>query len=153
MNASITAGAMKKFRRTPWRFQETFQTPLKDLDHFVSTILLSDENIKQAQVVIEQVVFEPKNLKALSSNVDSQLLSKDWSLTATGKEEVQKLLRAALADWVDFAFIPSPKPFVVYADHDEYITFFANTKGNLNRDISVLTENGFKQVTNWQRLF
>jgi len=37
----------------------------KDLDRFVSTILLSKESIKQAHVVIDQIIFESKNLKAL----------------------------------------------------------------------------------------
>jgi hypothetical protein len=153
MNTFIEVGAIKKFKRTSWRFQETFQTPLKDLDRFVSTILLRQEKVEQAHVIIDQIVFEPKNLNALISNNETKSLSKDWSLLATHKEEVQILLRAALADWVDFAFIPSPKPFVIYGDHDEYTTFYANTKSNLNSVVSVLIESGFKQVTNWQRHF
>jgi len=154
MNASIATGAIKKFRETAWEFQATFQTPLKDLERFVIAILSTEESVKQACVIIDQVVFEPKNLiNALFSRSQIQPLSKDWSLTATDKEEVQNLLRAALADWVDFAFVPSQKSFVIYADHDEYTTFYANTKSNLNRVVSVLTEQGFKQVVNWQRHF
>jgi len=40
--------------------------------------------------------------------------------------ETAALLRAARADWVDFVFIPNPKPFVVYGDHDEFTTILAH---------------------------
>jgi hypothetical protein len=153
MNALITIGAIEKFCKTSWGFQTTFQTPLKDLERFVAAILSTEEDITKASVIIDQVVFEPKNLTALFSGSQTQSLSKDWSLTATDKVEVHKLLRATLSDWIDFAFIPLPKPFVIYADHDEYTTFYANTKLNLSRFVSVLTANGFKQLANWQRHF
>ena len=32
-------GAVKKFRRKAWGFQETFETPLKELDGFVGSIV------------------------------------------------------------------------------------------------------------------
>ena len=153
MTISTTAGAMKKFRRTPWRFQETFQTPLKDLERFVAAILSANEDIKQACVVIDQIVFEPKTLKALLPADHMELLIQDCSLAAMSRPEIHKLLRAALADWIDFAFIPSPRPYVIYADHDEYTTFYANTKSNLSRVIAPLSKQGFRQVIGWQRHF
>ena len=58
-----------------------------------------------------------------------------------------------MSDWVDFVFIPEPKPFVIYADHDEYITFYANTKSNLNRVADALLAQGFKSVQNFERNF
>jgi hypothetical protein len=152
MNVSIKPGAIKKFRRTPWRFQETFQTPLKDLDRFVATILSADESIKQGVVVVDQYAFEPRNLKALIANPE-QTLAHDWSVSAVGRDEVQKLLRTTLEDWIDFVFIPSPKPFVIYGDHDEYATFYANTKSNLNRITAILSEKGFIHIENWERRF
>jgi hypothetical protein len=42
---------------------------------------------------------------------------------------------------------------VIYADHDEYTTFYGNTKSNLTGIVSALSENGFKQVQNWERRF
>jgi hypothetical protein len=64
---------------------------------------------------------------------------------------VRLLLSAAFGDWVDFLFVPAPKPFVVYADHDEYATFFANTKSNLNKVADALTRNEFVAVESYTR--
>src|SRR5262249_26305718 len=97
-------------------------------------------------------VFEPKNLKVLLAN-PPQAFGHDWLVSATSRDEVHKLLRTTFSDWVDFVFIPSPKPFVIYADHDEYSTFYANTKSNLNRVTAILSEKGFSQVENWERQF
>jgi hypothetical protein len=36
---------------------------------------------------------------------------------------------------------------VIYADHDEYTTFYASTKSNLNRIVAALSTDGFEQVT------
>jgi hypothetical protein len=152
MNVSLTPGAIKKFHRTPWRFQQTFQTPLKDLDRFVASILSADESIESGVVVIDRYAFEPQSLKTLLGN-PTQALGHDCSISTAGRDEVRKLLRTTLSDWIDFVFIPSPKPFVIFADHDEYATFYANTKSNLNRVVSVLSEKGFRQIKGWQRRF
>lgn len=152
MNVSLTAGAIKKFKRTPWRFQHTFQTPLKDIDRFVAAILSADESIESGAVVIDQYAFEPKNLKILLGN-PTQALGHDCSISTAGRDEVRKLLRTTLSDWVDFAFIPSPKPFVIFADHDEYATFYANTKSNLNKVVMILLGQGFKRIEKWERRF
>jgi hypothetical protein len=150
MNASFTPGSIKKFGRTSWRFQTTFETPLKDLENFVTAILSADDSIGQGIVTIDQIVFEPENLKPVLTD-KTQSLTHDWSVTADTRIEVQKLLHATFADWIDFAFVPSPKKFVIYADHDEYATFYANTKSNLNRIVTALSGKSFTQVTNWQR--
>jgi hypothetical protein len=57
---------------------------------------------------------------------------------------MELLLQAVLTDAVDFAFIPTPKPFVMYADHDDLVTLFANTKSNLNRVAQALYREGLK---------
>lgn len=62
------------------------------------------------------------------------------------------MLEAALGDWVDFVFVPVPKPFVIYADHDEYTTFYANTKSNLNRVAQALIAAGFEKVLDYERV-
>jgi hypothetical protein len=46
---------------------------------------------------------------------------------------MKEALIAVLSDCVDFLFIPTPTSFVIYADHDEYITFYAHTRSNLNQ--------------------
>jgi hypothetical protein len=64
---------------------------------------------------------------------------------------VVELLEAALSDWIDFIFVPTPKPFVIYADHDEFTTFYANTKSNLNPVVEALSARGFKRVQDYER--
>lgn len=67
-------------------------------------------------------------------------------MTAVGQQEVEDLLQAAFTDWFDFVFVPTPKPFVIYADHDEYTTFYANTRSNLNRVLTTMSAQGFDQI-------
>ena len=154
MIISNTPGIVKKFKGTSWSFQTTFATPLKDLDNFVSTILSANAPFEESSVTIGQIVFEPKNLIALlSAHALPTEFQDDWSFTAKGKEQVYELLRAALSDWVDFLCVPTPKPFVIYADHDEYTTFYADTKSNLNRVADALLAKGFKQISNYERKF
>ena len=47
--------------------------------------------------------------------------------------------------------MPTPKPFVIYADHDEFTTFYANTRSNLNRVSDTLLTQGFEEVSGYQR--
>ena len=152
MLASHENGAFKKFRRTPWRFQQTFQTPLQSLDSFTAAILGSLGDARSGTIIIDAVVMQPTHLEALLR--EHRLphdLQHDAALRAESPAELQPLLSAALGDWVDFLFIPSPKPFVLYADHDEYATFYANTKSNLNTVAAALTEHGFDAVPNYTR--
>ena len=152
MDVSHIPGTLKKFGRTPWKFQSTFSTPLNELDCFVSTILSTRTPIEQGCVAIDEVVFEPERLIALLAQCSRpKLYGRDWCFTAVGRQHVQELLCAVFADWVDFLFVPTPKPFVIYADHDEYATFYANTKSNLNGVVSALLEACFEQVPNWKR--
>lgn len=153
MTLSETPGSLKRFRRTSWSFQQTFQTPLKNLPVFVPTIVSALEPIQAGTVTIDEVVFEPKHLIALLDSYSlAGQLGRDWSLTAVGRQEVEALLEAALSDWVDFSFLPTPKPFVIYADHDEFTTFYANTKSNLNRVVGALSAKGFEKVLNYERV-
>ncbi len=154
MTLSNTRGLIKKFGRTSWRFQTTFGTPLKDLDSFVSAILADDGEFAKGTVTIDGYVFEPNNLKRLLvAKFRSDEFGHDWTISADGKKGVRELLKAALSDWVDFLFIPMLKPFVIYADHDEHTTFYANTKSNLNRVTQPLLKNGFQQIPDFQREF
>jgi len=153
MNISKTPGATKKLGKTRWEFQATFQTPLKKLDPFVSTILSANDVLESASVTIDEVVFEPKHLNALRDKNQTEPIGLDVTFVAEGREQAKELLVATFSDWVDFFFVPAPKPFVIYADHDEYATFFANTKSKLNSVVEPLLKSGFKQVLNYQRQF
>ena len=148
MNASRTPGTLKRFRRTTWKFQQTFQTPLKRLGPFVATIISSSlQPLRGGSLTIDSVIFEPEHLLAvLASHRLPPQPARDTTLTAVGTEETAELLQAALADWIDLLFVPQPRPFVIYADHDEYITFFAQTKSNLNRVVEPLRRAGFEAV-------
>jgi hypothetical protein len=143
MLVSKASGEIKRFQRQAWSFQQTVRTPLKDLPHFVSRIL-EPFPLKSASLTIAEVVFEPKHLRDLlaSHSVLTQSC-RDLTLTATDRAEIAPLLEAALGDWVDFLFVPVPGALAIYADHDEYTTFFTRKKENLTRLSSSLIEHGF----------
>lgn len=152
MKLSQSQGSLKRFRRTPWRFQQTFHTPLKNLRPFVGSIASALEPLSGGCVTIDQVVFEPKHLtRLLAEHSLPAEYGHDWSLTAEDQGETEALLEAALGDWVDFVFVPIPKTFVIYADHDEYLTFYANTKSNLNRVVQALAAKGFAIIPGYER--
>jgi hypothetical protein len=151
MTFEMTPGAIKKFKRTPWRFQRTVETPpLKDLERFVSVILGANP-CERAKVTIDDYVFEPKMVNALIGNASGGIRH-DLAIEATGRE-VGRLLVACFSDWVDFLFVPTPKPFVIYADHDEYATFYAISKSNLNLVTEPIRKAGFTLVEDWTREF
>ena len=118
----------------------------------MAAILSADDSIGQGVVTIDQIVFDLENLKTVLSG-EAQAIIHDWSVSADSRTETHQLLCAAFADWIDFTFVPSPKKFVIYADHDEFATFYANTKSNLNCIMTALSEKGFKHVANWRRSF
>jgi|tagenome__1003787_1003787.scaffolds.fasta_scaffold20981095_4 hypothetical protein len=103
---------------------------------------------------IDQVVFEPKHLISL---LDIYSIPPPYgdgtSITANNQAEVAELLEAALGDWIDFIFIPIPKPIVIFADHDEYTTFFADTRSSLNRVVTALFSQGFKEIRDYKTHF
>lgn len=107
--------------------------------------------METAFVVIDEVIFEPRRLGLLLAKhlLPSVQLVRDSVLTANNREEITELLEASLTDGINFAFVPTLKPFVIYADHDEYTTLFANTKSNLN--VSPLLKSEFKEIQNYER--
>jgi hypothetical protein len=152
MTLGETPGFWKKFQRTPWRFQQTFQTPLQNLQPFVTTVLSAHGPHEGASLTVDEAVFEPRHLLDLLAKHDLPAkFNRGATITATNREEVQALLQAGLADWMDFAFVPVPKPFVIYADHDEYTTLLANTKSNLNRLTTALSRQSFQPVEGYER--
>jgi hypothetical protein len=146
--------SLDEFRRNPWRFQQTFLTPLRYLKPFVETIFSSQKETRNGTIIIDQVVFEPKHLKELLFNRPLPIsLEHNWALTVTGRKEIESLLIAALSDWVDFLFIPFPASFVIYADHDEFTTFYANTRANLDVVVDALLAKEFEEVREYTRQF
>jgi hypothetical protein len=142
--------ALKRCRRTAWEFQRTFQTPLMDLPRFVGVIMSAFPEVKGAHAAIDRVIFEPKyELVPLNEKYS---LPPGWhgggdlTIDAEGPAEARELLQAVLSEWIDFLFVPTPKRFVIYADHDEYITFFAHRKGQLNAVAEALTAARYRAV-------
>ena len=100
--------------------------------------------------MIDQIVFGTERITSLCPAGSALPLEREFSISAR-REEVDALLVATFMDGPDFIFIPTPKPFVFYADHDDWITFYAATKSHLNQIIKPLSSHGYKLVQNWQR--
>ena len=134
------ASALKQIRKTPWKFQQTFKTPLNNLDPFVAAIL-STASLETACITIEQAVFEPKHwIDLLTRYSLPPRYGKGVSVTAVGRQEVEELLHTAFTEWFDFLFVPTPKPFVIYA----------NTRSNLNRVVGTLSAQGFEEIADYR---
>ncbi len=152
MTVSENPIALAQFRRTPWQFQQTFQTPLAALRPFVEAVVSAHEQVHGGCVTIDRVVFEPKHLIALLTAHSLRAeLGSGWSLAGEGQHGAATLLEAALGDWVDFLFVPTPELFAIYADHDEYTTFYAHTSLNLNRIVGALSAKGYTKVSGHER--
>ena len=90
----------------------------------IVTNTLRDALPKIATITIDAVIFNTERMSALCPT--GSALTHDISLAAESAEEAQALLVAAFWDGPDFVCTPTPKPFVFYADHDDWITFYAN---------------------------
>jgi hypothetical protein len=141
-------GALKRHRRVKWEFQQTFVTPLNDLPRFVDVIMSRLPGVEAALVELDSFVFEPRYelVPLFAENSLPQTYDDGLTIEALGETEVRRLLQAALSEWVDFLMVPTPRPFVLYADHDEYITFLAHRKGLLNGVTGALTAAKFRAV-------
>ncbi len=142
-------GTLTRYRQTTWQFQQTFKTPLDDLERFVGVIMQALPSTEGAIAVFDQVVFDPQH-ELLSLYAKYSLPEKwygnDVIIEAQSAAEASELLRAVLDEWIDFLFIPTPKPFVIYADHDEYITFLAHRKEQLSSVVEPLAAAKFLPV-------
>jgi len=121
------------------------------LERFVSTITAAHGNIEEATVTIDGIVFGTERMTALLRAASPVPLTRESSILARDRNEVEALLVAAFMDGPDFIFTPSPKPFAFYADHDGWVTFYGNSKSQLNHIIEPLRSSGYKLVPNWQR--
>ena len=145
---------MSKFRRTSWRFQQTFDSPGGELrGEFVGAIISALGESPKATVTIVEVGTGTRFLSELVGlDGSSVTLERGTSIVAESREEIAPLLSAAISDGNDFLFVPTPKPFVMF-DDDGYSTFFANTKSNLNLIAEKLVAVGIHEVRNWHCRF
>jgi len=87
MEVADSPSALKQFRRTPWKFQRTFQTPIKDLQRFATTIM-SMNQLLNARITIESAIFEPKHwIELLSRYSLPHRYARGTSVTATGQQD------------------------------------------------------------------
>lgn len=152
MQVLDATGELQRIRRSVAAFeQRTFRTPLDRLSDFVDCLLTSDPPLTCASAIVAQAVFAPKHLDTLLTS--HHLALEDpvgRTIVAADGAEASALLKALLADWLDFFFEPSPPGFVLFADHDEYTTLFAGV-GTLRRRTGALKQTGFVEVTNYVR--
>jgi hypothetical protein len=133
--------------------QVTYATPLKDLTAFVNAVL-KPFSIQSATVELQVIVFEPRELIAYCATQGIQTDEaglNDKMLSAKTKESTAELLEATLGDWIDFFFVPEPSSFVIFADHDEYTTFFTRREADLQALCESLDSGGFKKINGWNR--
>jgi hypothetical protein len=142
-------GTLHRYRQRDWPFQQTLQTPMKDLPRFVDVIFSALPGVQSATAVFEQVVFEPRyGLVPLYArhSLPPKWYGDDLTIAAETAEESRELLEAVLSEWIDFFFVPTPMPFAIYADHDEYATFLSSTRGDLARVTQTLNAGRFRLV-------
>lgn len=143
--------AIKQFRAKPWPFQQTFKTPLKTLNSFVSTFL-APFSAESGLLSTDEVVFEPTTIQQLLANNSARLEDPyRFAIEASGKNAVAELLEAAFSDWLDFTFLPFPEDFAIYADHDEYTTFYSRDRAALKGLAGRLRTAGFDTVNDYTR--
>ena len=101
---------------------------------------------------MDQVISEPQHLQALAARASLQPETfHRCLLQVSGEMEVQDLLQAALTDSIDFLFMPTPRHLVIYADHDEYITFFGAKKSHLSGVKEFMQASGIREIENYRR--
>ena len=148
---SNSAEEVERFRANPWEFQKTFRTPLEDLNRFVATALTPFPP-EAASLTTYEIVFHPETLLQLMAS-NSIPVENPWKITlrAEGHKSIAELLEAALGCWIDFAFVPTTESFAIYADHDEYTTFYALTEATIKKLATALKQAGFEPVEEYER--
>lgn len=150
LSSSVTE-SVQQFKASPWAFEKTLVTPRADIRGFLSA-LVEVFPIAQGEASTDEVVFEPRNVLELMADRELSL-HEHWSFCASvsGAEDVQELLAAMLSDWIDFAFVPSPATFALYADHDDHLTIYVPTQSGLDRVVACLEAKGFSFVEDYAR--
>ena len=97
MLVSRASEVLDRFCKNPLEFQATFETPLKSLQSFVATIISSSEQLRAGSVIVDKIVFEPRDLNAmLASYSIPPEYGRGLCLTAAGPQEIEELLRVVL---------------------------------------------------------
>lgn len=157
---SHTAGALKQFRRRQWRQQRTFSVSRAKAVAAADAVVSLFGPESSGTATVDEVVFEPRELEALFARYGvargarrSTYDLHDWTAGADNRDELAELLRAALLDGVDCVFQSTDPKLALYADHDEYLTFFCNSPGPLKSLERSLARAGISPVDDYRRAF
>lgn len=115
MKFSENQGLLKKFRSAAWKFQQTFQTPLNDLNRFTSTIITAAGPLKTGTVAIDLVVFDPDTYSTCRLAIRFRATIN--AVLPSRLRECWKLRNSLARYWptgsISSSFlIPSPSPFL-----------------------------------------
>jgi hypothetical protein len=139
------------FHRDPWPVQQTFSTPLQDLNSFAS-VIEGGFVWQRADFSTDEVVFDLDDTLRLMEKYHLHLDNPwEFNLRVYGPEKIKEALEAVLGDWIDFLFLPSPESIAIYADHDEYTTFYSKNAGTLAGLTQRLIGAGFRPIEGYVR--
>jgi hypothetical protein len=110
MIVSAIPGALKKFRRTSWRLQQTVERPpAVELDKFVSTFLQAQQRIKAATLTIDAVIFNAERLTALCAA--GSALTHDSSIFGGVRRGITSFAGRCLPGWTGLYLHPNAEIF------------------------------------------
>jgi hypothetical protein len=126
-------------------------TPRQRLPAFAE-VLLRGSSVESGYLFVDTVVFTPDRVAGVlaAHGLDGTSCTGS-TITADGLGECRALLAAALGDDIDFFFVLVPRRFLLYADHDEYVTLFTHKRGELARLSEALIGDGVKEVAGFTR--
>jgi hypothetical protein len=145
-----TPGETKKLRRKAGDAQLTFAVTRAGAKAFASALLSGDPPCERAALVVEETSGALYHIGPLIEQPPLESLPRDTTITATGREAAEALLAAALSDYVDFWFVPTPGGLLVYADNDEYATVFAHRQGPVSKAGERLRAADLTEVTGYR---
>ena len=145
-------GALRRFREAPPKFEQTYETS-KEMERFTAAVMSLIKPKAEAQVILSQIVFEPKNLIELLrfNGISASEESLHQAEITANSFDIPCLLQAAWNDWVDFLFVAENSAISLFADHDEWTTIFASSQEELDSCTTLLDSANFKRVEGYIR--
>jgi hypothetical protein len=134
-------------RRREWKRQMTCETPLEHLPWYTARLVEQLLPFDQALLIIDKVVFDfPPELEDMRRAVGETrpVHQAPGHLFQDDSEGFRAALEAALSEWIDLRALFSPAKNALWADHDEYTTFFSESSGKVAEVRRVLSEGGVK---------
>jgi hypothetical protein len=93
MTLSESPASLKRFRKTPWKFQQTFITPHWNLQTFVAEVVSACQPCQSGCITLDQIILEPTNLISVFTSYSiSPQYGHGLSITAEGRYEMESVL-------------------------------------------------------------